>query len=154
MTFNLLIFIIIIILLILLTKASSSSSPSDKDESGNNEQNILGKITCEYYIPMTDEPILILGKDFEKTANFDILIDGAKVNYSKEITFKSSGEHIIQYLIYDNIINMNYMFKDISQLISVVMTSDKNIKISSMISTFEHCMNLKVFTLEGYNINI
>jgi surface protein len=47
------------------------------------------------------------------------------------------------------------MFKDVSDLISVVMIANSNndIKIQSMISTFENCANLNDFTIKDFNLD-
>ena len=45
---------------------------------------------------------------------------------------------------------MNYMFKDIQNIISVKMNSTENCKITSMISTFENCLNLITFYISGF----
>ena len=41
---------------------------------------------------------------------------------------------------------MDYMFKDVKELTSVEMKSDKNCQIESMISTFENCEHLESFS--------
>jgi hypothetical protein len=46
---------------------------------------------------------------------------------------------------------MDYMFKDVQDLISVEMKSDKNCKISSMIRAFENCTNLQSVKISGFN---
>ena len=46
---------------------------------------------------------------------------------------------------------MDSMFKNIQQLTSVSMTSTKNTKIKSMISTFEACINLQSFDITGFD---
>jgi hypothetical protein len=46
---------------------------------------------------------------------------------------------------------MDYMFQNIKELYSVEMRSIKNSKITSMISTFESCANLRSFSMSGFN---
>ena len=96
-----------------------------------------------------------LGNDFSKNFDLDISIDGEIVKFSRDYTFNRTGLHNVDFLIYDKSIDLDYMFKDISGLISVDMTINGNneIKIKSMISTFENCENLDTFTMEGFNIN-
>ena len=48
---------------------------------------------------------------------------------------------------------MDYMFKGVNELYSVNMESQKNCKILSMISTFEGCMTLNNFTIEGFDVS-
>ena len=45
---------------------------------------------------------------------------------------------------------MNYMFKDVSHLVSVNMTSDNNILIEYMKSTFENCINLNYLNINFF----
>ena len=137
-----LIFIIIIIIIILL------SSKNNKKRSS-----CLGHIKCTYEVENLKTKIL--GNDFSKEFDLDISIDGEIVKYSRDYTFNNTGLHNVDFLIYDKNINLDYMFKDISELISVEMTinDNKEIKIKSMISTFENCENLDTFTMEGFNIN-
>ena len=46
---------------------------------------------------------------------------------------------------------MDNMFKDASTLKSVIMKSDKNCEISSMIGSFQNCVNLKTVEISGFN---
>ena len=47
---------------------------------------------------------------------------------------------------------MNYMFKDIKDLISVEMKSNSNCQILSMVGTFENCIKLIDFNISGFNL--
>ncbi len=78
-------------------------------------------------------------------------MDGEIIIFSKEYKFESQGIHNVQFLLYSNNINMDNMFKDVSLITSVEMTTNKNIKITSMISTFENCENLNDFSIQGFN---
>ena len=117
-------------------------------KSDKSQKKILGEITCKYNIDKSEEFVFILGKDFESLSEFDISIDGKIIKYSKEFYFGKIGIYTIQYLFYQKKINMNYMFKDISHLVSVNMTSDNNIIIESMRSTFENCINLNYLNIK------
>ena len=46
---------------------------------------------------------------------------------------------------------MDYMFADLPLLLTVNMISEKNAKISSMISAFENSENLNTFNMVGFN---
>ena len=46
---------------------------------------------------------------------------------------------------------MNYMFKDVPTLKSVIMVSYKDACVTSMISTFENCKSLNDITINGFN---
>ena len=71
-----------------------------------------------------------------------------KKNIVENINFYL-GIHKIQLKLYSDI-DMNYMFKNIKELTSVNMTSEENCQITSMISSFENCENLKFFNLTGF----
>lgn len=45
---------------------------------------------------------------------------------------------------------MDYMFQNILELKSINMTSDKEVKIISMKSTFENCENIEKIIISGF----
>ena len=130
--------IIIIVIAISLAKDKKNKKPS------------IGEIICEYNIQDTKKETMILSKDYIKTTSFDIVINNKAIKYNKGYKFDKIGTNIIVYKIQQNI-NMDYMFKDIQTLISINITSTKNAKITSMISTFENCENLNIFNINGFN---
>ena len=135
------ILILIIILIILALK-----------NSGDSNNNSLGEIICIYDIKSINKDVHLLGDEYIKDSNFDIFIDKQKIKYSKNYKFSKAKKYNVIYKIYENI-NMNYMFKNISSLISVELKSNKNVKITSMISTFEECSNLESFKINGFDTN-
>ena len=62
-----LLFIIIIIIIIIISSSNSSSSPSSEENKSDDQpkKNAIGQIICEYYIPNSQETVLILGKEFK-----------------------------------------------------------------------------------------
>ena len=46
---------------------------------------------------------------------------------------------------------MDYMFKDIEEILSISMFSDKNAKITSMISSFENTRSLEKLSINGFD---
>ena len=111
---------------------------------------IAGEINCVFNILNISQPTKLFGDEFKKLSNFDMYIDGKKVNFSKEYQFDSVKEHKLKIKLYDDI-NMDYMFKDIIDLISVDMNSHKKCKILSMKSTFENCIKLINFNIIGFD---
>ena len=79
-----------------------------------------------------------------------IYIDGEKVRYTKEYNFQEFGIHRINFLIFEDF-NMDYMFKDIPEILSVEMYSEKNATITSMISVFDNAENLVNFKIVGFD---
>ena len=132
-----LLLIILIIIIVILSKG-------DK-----NKKHRIGEINLIYDVDRITIKTKILGDDYVKNSDFDIYINGKLIKYSKEFLFSQTGQNKVKILLYDNL-NMDYMFKDIQNLISINMTSSLTCQISSMISTFENCkkiLHLMVFLL-------
>ena len=121
-------------------------------EKTNKSKTHLGDIVCFYDINKINTDIEILGKEYNKSSDFDIFIEGEKIKYSKTHKFNETKIYNITFKLYDNI-NMDSMFKNISSLISVELIANKEIYISSMKNTFEDCTNLESFKLDGFAIN-
>ena len=102
------------------------------------------------YDILSTENTVLLGNEFNKNSDFDIYIDGTKIKYSKEYKFDSLGKHNVQFKLQSNV-NMDYMFKDVQDLVSVEMISEQNCQILSMESTFEICYGLTEFNLTGFD---
>ena len=132
--------IIVIIIIILIAKSGQ----------GNSKKEAIGEISCNYDITDINSETTILGEKFNYKKNFDILIGDEKIDFTKKYKFKKLNTVEVIFKIYDNI-NMDYMFKDVSALTSVVMLSTKGAKATSMISTFENCKNLKDFLFSGFD---
>ena len=139
-------FIIIILVIILLAVRSSLN---EKEES-ENKDNILGEIICRYIVEDSSKETMLLGNEYEKGGDIDIFIMKKKVDFTKEYKFDKPDEYEVQFKLYSKI-NMNYMFKDVSSLKSVIMISYKDTSITSMISTFENCESLNDLTINGFN---
>ena len=134
-------FIIIILIIILIAV---------KDKPSRNFQESLGEISCEYMIEDTSKNIILLGNDFKKENNdFEIYINKKRVKYSKEYKPDGLGKLEVKFQLYSKI-NMDFMFKDISTLTSVIMISTSNLDITSMVSTFENCTNLYELAIRGF----
>ena len=114
------------------------------------QTSIIGEINCIYEIKSITSNTKLIGNEFEKKSLFDFYIDGKKVTYTKEYKFTSFGKHKVQMKLYETI-NMDFMFKNIKDLISVEMNSENNCQISSMISSFEGCAKLTSFNISGFN---
>ena len=97
-----------------------------------------GLINCIYKLENETNNITLLGNEFKDNFFMDIFIDGEKVKYSKIYNFNSLDEHKVQFGL-NNSFSMDYMFKDVHNLKSVEMISNKNLEILSMISSFENC---------------
>ena len=115
------------------------------------EVSIIGNIVCIYNIQDIKQTNKLLSNEFEIKSLFDLYIDDKKVQFSKEIKFNSIGKHKIEIKLYEKL-NMDNMFKNIKDLISIEMKSEKNCQITSMVSTFENCNQLNEFKIDGFYV--
>ena len=113
-------------------------------------QPILGEIICTYCIKTTLWNTTLLGKEFELNSELDMYLNNKFIIYSKEYKISSLGNHQIKFILYEDL-NMNYMFKDIEDLVYVEMMSDNNCQILSMISTFEKTKYLSQIKITGFS---
>ena len=156
--------IILFIIIIVLANSSSSKKTSDEEkkreeeekkqeeEEGIDESKVYGDIICQYEIDGTSTQTTILGKEFIKPNNFDILVDNKKIGFFREYKFSKTGMHTLRFIFYDYEVNLDNMFKGIKSLISAELLSEHNLTITSMQSTFEDCSNLNKFNLTGYDL--
>ena len=144
-------FIASIILIIILSNSNNDNEEYDEDFS---KYTLLGQINCSYSIQKISEKTKILSDEFKKESALQMIIDGKSIKYSKEYKFSSTGIHTIIFNIYEDI-SLDYMFKDIKDIVRIELNSEKNKNcyITSMISTFENCINLNFFLLNGMNTN-
>ena len=145
------IFIVFIVLNLYNKKISHNLIRIPKNIQIFKDISIIGEINCVYDIQEDIENTRILGNEFLNESKLDIYIDNKKIKYNKEYKFNSTGIHYITFKLYNNL-NMDYMFKDIQNLISVEMISKNNGQILSMISAFENCVQLINFTITGFNV--
>ena len=145
--------LLLIVIIIIIIVAASSGSNENEEKIPSRDIESLGQILCTYNIKTINSKALLLGYEFSKNFDFDISIDGKLVKYNKDYQFSDLGEHKVKFLIYDKNINLDYMFKDVVDLTTVIMTTNNNneIKINSMISTFENCNELTDFTIKDFN---
>ena len=150
--------ILIVIIIIVATTGGKDSNSNEgqggggeggKDEGKIDPNEALGEIILSYDVKSTTNPTIILSPNFVKSTKLNIYVMGQYTNYTKEYKFpnKTSGENV-KILIFEEI-NMNSMFKAVSDLKSVKITSSKNLKIKSLESSFEDCTGLSSFAIQG-----
>ena len=124
---------IALIILIIIIVFISSIKKDESSNSNKQKQNQIGEIICTYDIKSTTEETQILGSDYDiQNKNYDVSIDNEIIkDFTRSIVFNSTGYQKVKFILYD-IINMEKMFKEISSLISVEMTTNKNLKIISI----------------------
>ena len=139
---------LIVTLIAFLTNFKSSGNIISNEANENKEKTFLlqkdadaaageeiGLIDCVYEISGTDKSTPLIGAEFEESLGMSI--DEKDTTYSKEYKFDTTGEHKVQFKILKSL-SMDNIFKGISNLKSVEMTSTKDCEITSMISTFEN----------------
>ena len=130
--------ILIIIIAIIVVIILNSNS---KEEDNSNKVKIA-EINCIYEIKQTSEKTKLFGENYEKRTDFDLYIGENKIKYSKEYKFDKVEKINAKLYIYDNL-DMDYIFQNVEDIISIEMISEKNGKITSMKNSFENCNNLE-----------
>ena len=110
---------IIIIIIVSVKKASSNNNSSNKLNYG------IGQITCIYNIKNITEKTKILGYDYINDENIGIIYKNKMINSVKEFEFKNIGNEKIIFVINNNNLNLDNMFKNVTSLISVEIKSEK-----------------------------
>ena len=142
----LLITIIAIIIIILLTNGNNNEdNPDEKALKDKSE------IVCNYFIESSLN-ISILSQEFSVPKFFDIIINNKNIQFNRYYKFDKKGDNEVKFIFYGDF-SMDSMFKDIRELTSVNMTTEKEVKILSMKSAFEWCSSLSKFDIKGFNLN-
>ena len=134
---------IILAVIIIIFVRYESTRPFKPDE-------IIGAIKCKYYITKPFIETEILSSNYKNISDIDITIDDKRIEFNKKYIFNKEGYHDIIFYLNNNE-TMDYMFKNITSLISAELYSRKNIKIKSMIGSFEQCINLNKFINDGFD---
>ena len=153
---KLLIIIIIVLIIVIGGIILLFALINKEDEEKDNDpiDKCIGLINTVFKLENETMNISLLGNEFKNDFEINIFIDGKQINFSKIYDFDSPGEHKVQFYFYSNKISMDYIFKDVKNLISIEMTSEQNIDITSMISSFENCENLEKIENNGFNTNL
>ena len=161
-----LLFLIIVIGLIIIILASVSKSKKsqsgeeedDDEEEGEEEEEheeddtekYYGEINCIYTINDINNNISIISPYYIKKQKISIIIDNNKsIPFYNSYKFDTKGNHNILFIINEENIDRNYMFKDIPSLTKVEMFSE-NASISTIDSAFENCENLMHLKIKGF----
>ena len=139
---------LIIIIIIIILAISGGKNDDPENESKNDELRKIGQINCIYDIEYNTQKTILLSEYFNHNQDISIYVDGTKIKLSKEYLFNKTGIHQVKILIFAPL-NMDYMFKNVTQVLSVEMYSNKTAKITSMIGAFEDAKNLINYRVEG-----
>ena len=110
----------ILIILIITFVRVESTRPLSPEE-------IQGAIKCSFIIEKTGINTDILYHDYKPLYNIDVVIDNKRVEFTKYYKFKERGYHQVNFYI-NNDENIDYMFKDVSSIVSIEIDSLKFIK--------------------------
>ena len=104
--FKIFAFILIIITFIIIYNKKSNENSDNSNSLDNPDHSdvpddldiaYIREINCIYSIDTANNTMIILGKEFSKNSNFDLIIDGEIVNFTKEYKFSIIGEHKITF---------------------------------------------------------
>ena len=141
--------LIVVVLSLFKTGFTSANLRSLKLKNFNqNEAKVIGEIICTFDV--TNQKTQIFSNDFIKLSNFQVYLDELPVEYKNEYEFTDYGVHKIKIELYEDL-NMDNMFKNIPDLISVEMNSEENCKILSMKSTFKGAVSFQSFNINGFD---
>ena len=147
-------FIILILLIINIVTIIIFAS-NIKDIKKEKKITYIGEIECLFLFKYYIKKFRILGEEFnEKNNDFEIYLDDKKINKVKEYYLYDAHFTDFNITIKFKLIsklNMDYMFKDLPYLNSISMHSSKNVKITSMRSSFENCTHLKILEIKGFD---
>ena len=152
------ILIVIIIIIVVVTKSGGGgdSEKSDKSDESNEPKEseidpskAIGEINLVYRPRSAPNPTIIISPNYQKTSKFSIYVNNNFVKYNYQYTFeKASDADKVKILIFEEI-DMSNMFESVTSLQSIKISSNKNLKIKSLESCFEHCTELTSFNLQG-----
>ena len=111
------------------------------------------EIICIYKITDNDRingeedkyKIQLLYENFTKDGSISIYIDEKQIEYNTFYTFNKVDNYKIKYLINKEYIYMENMFKDVTSLVSVKISSNYGKFNNSLSSAFLGCKNLESF---------
>ena len=108
-----------------------------------------GKIECTYY--SYGKEIYIFDQNYEKDEELEVLIndkenDEEKPKYNK----KEEGNFTVEIKTTKDEIKLDNMFKS-TNVKTIKMSSEKEVKINSMIGSFANCSLLEKFEISGFD---
>ena len=140
--------IVLMILIIIIVGVTSKNDENENEEIPENTK--TGVINCIYDVKSTSIETILLSNEFTKNSAFDIEIDEQIVKYSKTYLFKNVGLHGVKFILKGPVV-MDFMFKDVPDIVSISMVSEENLEIKSLVSAFEDCQSLYEIEIKGFN---
>ena len=124
--------------------------PDNINITNSPSKEIIGEMHCYYDVKTIENNTILIGEEFEINSEFDMYLDNKYIKNLREYKMNYLGKQEIQFMLYEDL-NMDYMFKDVPDLISIEMKSEKNCQILSMKSSFENSQSLYEFNITGFS---
>ena len=129
---------------------------SCKDANGSNSIDGISIIKCTYEI-QENGYVQIINNRNENIINEDIetkikiLNDGKKEKLVFKKEFSNKGIYTINFIVEENLKNMNYMFKDCTSLKKIEFSSVDTSHVIKMIGMFAGCKEIEYIDLYNFN---
>ena len=138
----------IVIVVLALQNKGGSGKGGDKGSGGHHpKEDAIGLINLEYKSGSNEVQIISETYEYVKDS-FDIYVNEERKEFSKKYTFDDKNNQKVKLYCFTDI-NMDKMFKDVKEISSIDINSEKNMKIKSMESAFENCERLTNFKMAG-----
>ena len=98
-----------VIMLIVVIIILATSGKNEKNDDTPKES--FGQIECEYDVEVISAPISILSEDFNSPFSLSIVIGDNTIKYSKTYQFSKTGKNTVKFLIHEQSISVDKMFK-------------------------------------------
>ena len=136
----------LIFLIVLIIVLSSHST-------GKSTKETFAELECSYDVTSTNEPTRILSNEFDNKFKMSIFIGDTEIKYSKTHQFSEIGRNKVRFVIHEDNISIDKMFRAVFDLSEAKFLSTRNIKIKSMDSLFENCIKLSYVQITGFNLS-
>ena len=101
-------------------------------------------LKCVYDIQSISENTQLISKEFSENIEPTMIINGTEREFNQSLIFDEIGLTNIEFHLYESKLKMDNLFKNIYTLISIEINSnDEDAQITSMVSSFQGCTNLK-----------
>ena len=142
---------IVILVLVIIGVILIFVLPNSSKENDNKDLPKKAIIKLIYQIKQNDLNTRPISHEYNVQNNFELYLEGLKIKRFDNFQFTKIRKYNIEIVLYENNLNMDFMFKNITTLTSIQMiTNNETIYIDSMKSTFENCISLTSISLSGF----
>ena len=128
---------------------------SDQPESNETKPPLIkqDEIICEYEISDIENEIQLINQNYQNKQNITMFIDNKEVPFTNIYKFTSKKKYNIKFNLNEKNLDLKNMFKNISSLVKVEMSTSSGIIINDIEGAFEDCDNLLELKIKGFNID-